>query len=72
MTEANPSGLLTSTEVARIFPVTRNTVVSWADKGLLPHTRTPSGHLRSCRDAVECFRADQHRDARTPSEQTDA
>lgn len=38
--------LLTTVEVSKIFRVSRNTVVAWAGKGLLEHTRTPSGQLR--------------------------
>jgi excisionase family DNA binding protein len=45
--------LLTTAEVAQIFRVARNTVVAWAARGLLEHTRTPSGQLRFYRSSVE-------------------
>jgi excisionase family DNA binding protein len=47
-----PPKLLTAVEVASLFRVARSTVVSWTEKGLLPHTRTPSGRLRFYRDTV--------------------
>ncbi|MCW2917412.1 MAG: DNA-binding protein [Actinomycetia bacterium] len=52
--------LLTTTEVAHIFRVARNTVVSWAGRGLLEHTRTPSGQLRFYRRSVEYVLHDGH------------
>jgi predicted site-specific integrase-resolvase len=52
MTDDLPE-LLTTTEVTRIFLVARNTVVLWADNGLLEHTRTPSGRLRFYRRSIE-------------------
>ncbi|NDU73568.1 helix-turn-helix domain-containing protein [Actinomadura sp. DSM 109109] len=44
--------LLTAAEVARIFRVSRSTVVGWASRGLLDHTRTPSGRLRFYRASM--------------------
>ena len=44
--------LLTTMDVARIFRVARSTVSGWADRGLLPYTRTPSGRIRFDRDDV--------------------
>jgi excisionase family DNA binding protein len=60
MSDEQPE-LLTTSEVAHIFRVARNTVVSWADKGLLEHTRTPSGQLRFYRRSVEHVLNDGHR-----------
>jgi excisionase family DNA binding protein len=45
--------LLTTAEVARLFRVARSTVTSWAYRGLLPYTTTPTGQLRFYRDSVE-------------------
>ncbi|MCO6008185.1 helix-turn-helix domain-containing protein [Actinoallomurus purpureus] len=44
---------MTTGEVARLFRVTRSTVTSWAYRGLLPYTTTPTGHLRFYRESVE-------------------
>lgn len=52
MTEQGPE-LLTTTEVARLFRVARSTVNSWAYRGLLPYTTTPTGHLRFYRASIE-------------------
>jgi excisionase family DNA binding protein len=59
--------LLTTIEVARIFRVARNTVVSWADKGLLEHTRTPSGQLRFYRRSVEHVLRNGHHGSAPPN-----
>jgi excisionase family DNA binding protein len=45
--------LLTTREVARLFRVARSTVTSWAYRGLLPYTTTPTGHLRFYRSSIE-------------------
>lgn len=45
-------GLLTTAETAAIYRVARSTVTGWAHRGLLPHTRTPTGQLRFHRDTV--------------------
>jgi excisionase family DNA binding protein len=45
--------LLTTGEVARLFRVARSTVTSWAYRGLLPYTTTPTGHLRFYRSSIE-------------------
>jgi predicted site-specific integrase-resolvase len=52
MTDREPE-LLTSAEVARLFRVARSTVISWAYRGLLPYTTTPTGHLRFHRASIE-------------------
>lgn len=52
--------LLTCTEVARMFRVARSTVTSWAYRGLLPYTTTPSGQLRFYRATVEKKLAEQN------------
>jgi excisionase family DNA binding protein len=60
VTANEPDDLLTTAEVARIFRVARNTVVSWAAKGLVEHTRTPTGQLRFYRRSVEQVLRDGH------------
>jgi excisionase family DNA binding protein len=52
--------LLTTREVARLFRVTRSTVTSWAYRGLLPYTTTPTGHLRFYRASIERRLAERH------------
>jgi predicted site-specific integrase-resolvase len=44
---------LTTAEVAAIFRVARGTVVGWAARDLVEHTRTPSGRLLFYRESVE-------------------
>jgi excisionase family DNA binding protein len=51
--EAGRGELLTTAEVARLFRVARSTVTSWAYRGLLPYTMTPTGHLRFYRASIE-------------------
>jgi excisionase family DNA binding protein len=58
-----PPELLTTAETAAIFRVARSTVIAWAKRGLLPHTATPTGHLRFYRGDVERLLRRQHRDA---------
>lgn len=41
-----PDPLLTPAEVAQLFQVDPKTVSRWADKGLVPSTRTLGGHRR--------------------------
>lgn len=48
-----PAQPLTSTDVAAMFHVTTETVITWADTGKLPHFRTPGGHYRFHRVDVE-------------------
>lgn len=56
-----PPELLTTIEVARLFRVARSTVISWAYRGLLPHTTTPTGHLRFHRETIEQMLAERGR-----------
>lgn len=51
--------VLTTAEVARLFRVARSTVISWAYRGLLPYTTTPTGYLRFYRDSIERLRAER-------------
>lgn len=46
---------LTSGDVAKLFKVHTTTVIDWADKGLLPHFRTPGGQRRFRPEDVETF-----------------
>lgn len=43
---------LSSGDVARLFGVSRRTVVRWATSGKLPHMVTPGGHHRFSREDV--------------------
>jgi len=45
-------GLMTPSDVARLFRVKPKTVVRWADEGLLTVIRTPGGHRRFLADEV--------------------
>lgn len=49
------------TEVARLFAVDVSTVVRWADTGKLPSFRTPGGHRRYPRAAVDALLAGSER-----------
>lgn len=55
MTPNEQPELLTTAETAKMFRVSRSTVISWARRGLLPYMTTPSGHLRFQRDTVQRF-----------------
>jgi len=49
-----PSELYTASDVARFCEVDLKTIHNWADKGQIPHFRTPGRHLRFRRlDVVE-------------------
>jgi excisionase family DNA binding protein len=52
--------LLTTAETAKIFRVARSTVISWAYRGLLPYTTTPTGHLRFRRETVQRLLAERN------------
>jgi len=45
--------VLTRAETAQVLGVHPSTVSRWADSGLLPHIRTPSGERRYRRGDVE-------------------
>lgn len=47
------SRLMRPTEVAELFDVETDTVLDWARAGKLPAVRTPGGHWRFDRAAVE-------------------
>lgn len=53
-----PDPLLTSTQVAKTFGVSAETVRNWAEAGKLPHLRTPGGQYRFRRADVEAFMAE--------------
>lgn len=44
---------LTTSQVAEAFGVTRNTVIIWADRGKLDHTRTLGGDRRFDAEYIE-------------------
>ena len=52
-----PRGL-TVRSAASLLAVSVDTVRRWADSGLLPSYRLPSGHRRFDRSAVQRFRED--------------
>jgi excisionase family DNA binding protein len=45
--------MLTISEAARRLGVSAKTLRVWADKGLVPHVRLPSGYRRFTPDQVE-------------------
>jgi excisionase family DNA binding protein len=49
----NDDPLLTCAEVAQMFRVDPKTVSRWAAAGRLPSIKTPGGHVRFRRSAVE-------------------
>jgi excisionase family DNA binding protein len=51
----NDDPLLTSVEVAALFRVDPKTVTRWAKAGRLPFVKTPGGHVRFRRSAVEAL-----------------
>lgn len=70
-TEDERPALLKTSEVARMLRVARSTVVSWAYRGLLAHTRTPGGQLRFYRDQVEAILAAGKPPDETPDQGSD-
>jgi putative resolvase len=48
--------LLTITQAASRLGVHPNTLRAWADKGLVPHTRLPSGYRRFTPEQVDEIR----------------
>lgn len=55
MSDETTIALMTQAEVADVFRVSAVTVGKWADTGLLPHLKTPSGRRRFRREDVETF-----------------
>ncbi|MDF1565776.1 MAG: helix-turn-helix domain-containing protein [Deltaproteobacteria bacterium] len=53
------TNLLTSREVAEFLGVGVSSVNRWADAGKLEHVKTPGGHRRFARLAVEAFRRER-------------
>jgi excisionase family DNA binding protein len=53
--------LLTPGQVATLFGVSAGTVVEWADSGKLAYFRTPGGHRRFRRSAVDTLLASLER-----------
>jgi excisionase family DNA binding protein len=48
-----PEVLLRTEEVSKRLGVSVRTVLSWADRGLIPSTKTPGGHRRYPAGGVE-------------------
>jgi excisionase family DNA binding protein len=53
--ERRSSGVLTTSQVARLCHVTANTVANWIDAGRLPAYRTPGGHRRVRQSDLRSF-----------------
>jgi excisionase family DNA binding protein len=51
-----PTKLLTITQAAALLGVNQKTLRSWADKGLVPVTRLPSGYRRFSPEQLEAIR----------------
>lgn len=58
--------ILTTQQVADVFSVHPNTVVKWANDGVLPYFRTPGGHRRFYGADVEALRSRSAQDASEP------
>ena len=50
--------LLTISQAARRLGISQNTLRAWADKGLIPHVRTPTGYRRFDAAELEAFMAE--------------
>ncbi len=53
-----PGELLPIGRAAELIGVHANTLRSWADKGLVPHVKLPSGYRRFTLEQVEEIRRD--------------
>ena len=49
----NSHPLMSATQVADVFGVSRQTVARWASEGVLPAIRLPSGRFRFRRQDIE-------------------
>ena len=56
--DESPDDLLTTTAVAELFKMHRNSVRYWASSGRLASVKTPGGRLRFKRADVEALYAD--------------
>lgn len=52
---AEPSPLMTASEVARLARVTLEAVKRWRESGKIPFVRTPGGKVRYLRSTVEAI-----------------
>ncbi len=55
--------LLTISEAARRLGVHQKTLRGWADKGLVPHVKLPSGHRRFTEADIERLRQEMRVEA---------
>jgi|GEM_PF-1546198 len=53
---ANERRLVGITDAAKVLGVHPNTLRTWTDKGIVPHTRLPSGYRRYAVADLERFR----------------
>lgn len=52
---SGPAELLTIREASELFRVSASTLRRWSDSGLIPSSRTPGGHRRYSKEAIEGF-----------------
>jgi excisionase family DNA binding protein len=64
MPEPEGGALLPISQAARLLRVHPQTLRAWADKGLVPYVRLPSGQRRFDQQQLERVRAEMWRDAR--------
>lgn len=65
------SSLLTTTKAAQMLGVSRASVQSWVEKGMLRALKTPGGHRRIARDAVEMLLRRWNRSISATNDQDD-
>jgi len=64
MAEQKDLELLTISQAAALLGVHQNTLRSWANKGLVPHVKLPSGYRRFSRQQIEQIREDMGIDSK--------
>ncbi len=64
---AEAENLLSITKAAKILGVHPLTLRSWADKGYIPHYKTPGGHRRFKEGDLRAFLAEMNQDGAAPT-----